>query len=144
MKLKFLSSIVFIIILTSCSLNSDNNTEPQIIRTEWHLRNVAGGIDGVNNNFALNTIIWTFNESSNILNVINNNTNTSLEDGFDSGIYSYSLLDNVNKAYISISQTEFGSISVLDKQLIIDQNEKSTGGGADGYIYTFQLVEIIE
>ncbi|MCF8274967.1 MAG: hypothetical protein K9I95_14165 [Flavobacteriaceae bacterium] len=141
--MKFFTSIIFIIILTSCSLSSDNSN-PQFVKTEWHLRTVTGGIEGVNNSFDFKTVIWTFDETLGLLYIVNNNTNTSAEDGFDSGTYTYSLLDNGNNSFITINQTEFGSLTILNKQLIINQNEKSTGSGADGFIYTFQLVEVIE
>lgn len=140
--MKFLTSAFFILLLTSCSLSNDNNS--QYVRTEWHLKNVTGGIDGVSNDFNLNTVIWTFNEVLGTLNIENNNTNAELEDGFDTGNYTYSLIDNGNNSFIIINQTEFGSLTLSNNQMTINQNEKSTGTGADGYIYKFQLVEINE
>jgi hypothetical protein len=143
MNLKIFISFIFFIVLTSCSLSNDTSN-PKFVKTEWHLKTVSGGIDGVNNSFDFNTVIWTFDESLGVFYVVNNNTNTSNEDGFDSGTYTYSLQDNGNNSFITINQNEFGSLTILNKQLIINQNEKSTGSGADGYIYTFQLVEVIE
>lgn len=143
MTMKFLTAAIFIFLLTSCSISSDNNV-PQFVRAEWHLKNVSGGIDGVNNNFDLNTIIWAFNESLGTLNITNNNTDTTKEDGFDTGNYTFSLINNSNNSFIVINQNELGSLTILNNQLIINQNEKSTGAGADGYIYTFKLVEITE
>jgi len=105
---------------------------------------VSGGIDGVNNDFDLSTVIWTFNEALGTLNIVNNNTNEELEDGYDTGNYTYSLIDNGNNSFIIINQIEFGSLTLSNNKLIINQNEKSTGTGADGYIYTFQLVEVVE
>jgi len=141
--MKFLTSIIFILLLTSCSLSNDNDN-PQYVRSEWHLKNVSGGIDGVNNDFDLSTVIWTFNEALGTLNIVNNNTNEELEDGYDTGNYTYSLIDNGNNSFIIINQIEFGSLTLSNNKLIINQNEKSTGTGADGYIYTFQLVEVVE
>lgn len=142
MKLKPIIYIILIFAFASCSLNSENN--PQVVRSEWHLRNVSGGLSGVNNDFEFNTVIWTFNESLESINVENNNTNPAIEDGFDTGTYSYSLMDDGDHIFISIEDNEIGSLTFTSNELVIDQNLTSNGSVADGYIYTFRLVEIIE
>lgn len=142
MHLKFLTSIILIVISTSCSINNENN-KPQVVRSEWHLKNVSGGLEGVNNDFVLNQIIWIFNESQSSLTVLNNNTN-AVEDGLDSGTYTYALLNDSNNTFLIIDDNEFGGLTILNDILTIDQNITSTGSGADGFIYTFQLVETIK
>jgi hypothetical protein len=141
MKFKFLASVIFIVVLTSCSISSDDNT-PQIIRNEWHLKNVSGGIDGVNDDFAFSEVIWAFNETLSTLTVTNNNTDGSKEDGLDSGNYTYSLIEEGNNTFLVVDDHEIGSLTLPTNQLIIDENLTSNGTGADGFIYTFQLVQI--
>ena len=43
-----------------------------------------------------------------------------------------------------IDDNEFGGLIILNNNLTIDQNLTSTGTGADGFIYSFQLVQTIE
>jgi len=143
MKFKFLASVIFIVILTSCSINSDNNN-PQVVRTEWHLKNVSGGVGGVNDDFAISEVIWIFNETLSKLTVTNNNTDTSKEDGLDSGTYTYSLIEEGSNTFLVVDDHEIGSLTLPTNQLIIDENLTSNGTGADGFIYTFQLVQITE
>jgi len=84
-----------------------------------------------------------FNELQGSLTVLNNNTN-DVEDGLDSGTYNYSLLDDGNNTFLIIDDNEFGGLIILNNNLTIDQNLTSTGTGADGFIYSFQLVQTIE
>lgn len=142
MKLKIFRSLIFIFIMTSCSINNEDAI-PQASRSEWHLRNVSGGLAGVNNDFDFNQVIWMFNEPLSSLTVLNNNTN-AIEDGLDSGTYAYSILDDVNNTFLIIDDHEFGGLTISNNILTIDQNLISTGSGADGFIYTFQIVETIE
>ncbi len=142
MNLKLVTSIILIAIITSCSVNNEDD-KPQVVRSEWHLKNVSGGLEGVNNDFDFNQVIWLFNESQSSLTVLNNNTN-AVEDGLDSGTYIYALLDDGNNIFLIIDDNEFGSLTISNNILTIDQNITSNGSSADGFIYTFQLVETIE
>ena len=142
MNLKVLTSLIFIVILTSCSIKNEDD-KPQVVRSEWHLKNVSGGLEGVNNDFDFNQVIWMFNEFQGSLTVLNNNTN-AIEDGLDSGTYTYSLLDDGTTTFLIIDDNEFGGLIILNNNLTIDQNLTSTGTGADGFIYSFQLVQTIE
>ena len=134
--------MIFVVIITSCSINNDDD-KPQVVRSEWHLKNVSGGLAGVNNDFDFNQVIWMFNELQGSLTVLNNNTN-AVEDGLDSGTYNYSLLDDGTTTFLIIDDNEFGGLIILNNNLTIDQNLTSTGTGADGFIYSFQLVQTIE
>ena len=138
MNYKFLTSLILFVIITSCSINNDDD-KPQVVRSEWHLKNVSGGLAGVNNDFDFKQVIWVFNELQGSLTVLNNNTN-DVEDGLDSGTYNYSLLDDGNNTFLIIDDNEFGGLIILNNNLTIDQNLTITGTGADGFIYSFQLV----
>lgn len=124
--------------LTNCSLDSDNNSQPQVTRVLWNLKNVSGGVAGVNNDFTSGKIVWEFNTATSTVTVSNTN-NTDVEDGLSTGTYSFSVTKVGNIEYLTISSNEVGSLKFTtnDTVLIINQNEKSTGTGTDGYIYTF-------
>lgn len=146
MKYYLIIACISFFTLTNCSLNDINNDIPKVTRVLWHLKNVSGGVAGVDNDFVTGKIVWEFNDATSKLTVSNANTDTSLEDGLDSGTYTYSINEVGGNAYISISANEIGKITISDSgsTLTINQNLKSTGTVADGYIYTFDKSVIIE
>ncbi|PKQ45114.1 hypothetical protein [Confluentibacter flavum] len=148
MKYYLIIACISFLTLTNCSLGDVDNSEPQVIRVLWHLKNVSGGVAGVDNDFNSGVIVWEFKDATSTLTVSNNNSNAAIEDGLNSGTYTYSIDDNStgNDDYISIGPNEFGSIAITSNgnQLIIDQNKTSTGPAADGYIYTFDKSIIVE
>ncbi|WP_242086585.1 hypothetical protein [Aestuariivivens sediminis] len=140
--------VIYLLILalsfTSCSLNTDTNDNQQSYKSLWHLRNVSGGVSGVNDDFELETIIWTFNEVDAILTVENNNTDDTKQDGLDTGTYSYSVIQEGSSTFLSVDGTEMGEVVVTQSSMVIDENETSGGPAADGFIYTFQRVLVAE
>ena len=143
MKHSILITFLSFITLSSCSLDN-NDVKQQVYKSYWHLINVSGGFSGVDNDFELNKIIWSFNEEENELTVTNTNTE-DLEDGLDTGTYTYSVDEDDNKdLFLTINSNEFGNFTVSESQLIIDQNITTNGTGADGFIYTFKRVVIVE
>lgn len=144
MKHSILITFLSFITLSSCSLDNNNDIKQQVYKSYWHLINVSGGFSGVDNDFDLNKIIWSFNEEENELTVTNTNTE-DLEDGLDTGTYTYSVDEDDNKdLFLTINSNEFGNFTVSETQLIIDQNITTNGTGADGFIYTFKRVVIVE
>lgn len=136
MKRNLIVMLFFTIALTGCSLSNDDD----VIKVEilWNLTNVRGGIDGVNNNFEINDIIWSFDQETATLTVTNTNTDDSVEDGLDSGSYSYSITNDGTHFFLLINDTEYGSFTTSETELIIDQNITTSGTGADGFIYKFE------
>jgi hypothetical protein len=80
-------------------------------------------------------ITWTFNNQ--ILTVENNENQWHIFSGFESGTYNYTVseIDGIN--YIIINNAEFGSYTLSRNELIIDQNIKKSGTGADRFILQF-------
>ena len=147
MKNYLLITLLCLFTLTNCSLGGDNNIdEQQTVRVLWQLENVSGGIEGVDNDFDPNVVVWEFDEVNANLTVENNNATTSLEDGLNTGTYSYYLEpgNTDEEAYLIIDTTEFGRITVTSSTLVIDQNFTTNGNAADGYIYTFSKQIIVE
>lgn len=144
MKNKFLIIISLMTIFTNCSLNDTNDNDPIIIKTLWNLTNVSGGIAGVNNDFDLGTIIWTFSADNSTLTVINNNTDDTIEDGLDSGTYPYTIETIGDNSFLTLADNEYGKLTVSETELVIDQNITSTGTGADGFIFTFKRITLVE
>ncbi|GGK24134.1 hypothetical protein GCM10007962_17920 [Yeosuana aromativorans] len=141
---RYLLILFFSIALTSCSINTNDTSQPQVITVYWNLVNVSGGVSGVDIDYNVGDIVWLFDEVNTKLTVTNTNTDDTLEDGLDSGTYPYSVINNSHDLFLSIDGTEFGSFTVSGNQLIIDQNITTGGTGADGYVYTFQKTTVIE
>ena len=144
MKTKLLIALCCMFILTGCSVGNDVNTQ-QTYKRLWHLINVTGGIGGVNENFEPNTIVWSFNETTAKLTVTNDNPDDTIEDGLDSGTYDYSIINANGESYLVINDNELGELSFSQTGMGINENVKSTGTGADGFLYLFQLeVQVVE
>lgn len=146
MKHYIIIAFCCLITLTNCSVNSNDDSTQQVFITYWHLRNVSGGIAGVDIDFELNDIVWNFDEINGELMVNNTNTNDAIEDGLNSGTYTFSVEQNETNRFLIIDSNEFGgfTISQTQLQLIIDQNITSTGSGADGFVYTFQRITVAQ
>lgn len=139
MKTKLTLLIACLFIITSCSINSNDNNDEltgQIVTIEWHLTNVTGGIAGVDNQFALESIIWSFDADNGKIKVVNNNTDDTIEDGLDSDTYDYDFYEEGNDSYIIINGEEYGKFtySETDKEITIDQNQNSSVTLSDLYI----------
>jgi hypothetical protein len=143
MKKYLLIAFLSFFMLTNCSVDG-NNGDSQTVRVLWNLETVTGGVSGVNHTFSPNVVFWEFYVDNNALVVGNLNTNSALEDGLDTGVYSFQINKVGNISYLSIDSSEIGSITVTETSLTINQNEKSAGNGTDGYIYTFKKSIITE
>ncbi|MFI0427847.1 hypothetical protein [Mariniflexile sp. HMF6888] len=144
MRPYILIAFLSFITLTNCSIGNNDDIPDQIITTYWHLTNVSGGVAGVDNDFDLNDIVWHFNNTTNKLTIKNTNTDDTIEDGFDSGVYNFSVTTVGSDEFLVINSNEFGKVVVTQTQLTIDQNMTTSGTGADGFIYTFTRVNIVK
>jgi len=118
-------------LLISCSTNNNLSIEQK-----FYLVNVSGGFAGVNDSFDRGQIIWIFNEQNSTLN-IEKHTNDSFS-GLNEGIYSYSIENINNDLFLHINENELGGVSTYENGMIIDENTRSTGSGADGFIMTLE------
>ena len=141
MKTKFLLFYLSIGLIVSClpddNIKTSDQTETII---QWHLNTVSGGFAGVDHNFEMGVILWQFEDANGILYVENNNNDDDLEDGFDTGIYPYRVIqDEDSRLYLEVDGIDNGLLSISDEDgtFTLDQNTKLSGSGADGYIYTF-------
>ncbi|GAA4235776.1 hypothetical protein GCM10022291_18500 [Postechiella marina] len=141
MKYPFYLILSLIFIVTSCSLNDNENSieTDQVITIEWHLTKSSGGIAGEDYEFDLDTIIWDFDSQNGSLTISNNNTDDNKEDALSSGTYLYELLELNNLVYIVIDGEEYGEIifSSNNDAITINQNHTSTGNSSDLFVYNF-------
>lgn len=123
--------LISIFLISSCT--SDNN---MIITEKFNLINVSGGFAGVNENFNEGEIIWTFNTQNETLTIEKNIQNAF--SGLGEGNYSYSFKNIEEKRYFYLNNTEIGSVTNEVDRMIINENELSTGIGADGFIFQLE------
>ncbi|MEZ4810856.1 MAG: hypothetical protein R2819_10915 [Allomuricauda sp.] len=125
-------TVIFTIGLLACS-SSDDDTQKDIVAGTWNVQNISGGFAGINDDYAPGTIIWAFNPANQTLQVTNNNEADTIYDGLPTGQYSYSVLSVENELFLQINDQEFSGITIFSRQLLLDENKKSTGTGADGF-----------
>ncbi len=133
MKSKILVLLVvgFCGVIASCN---DDSPQASTINGTWNLKNVSGGLAGINDDYNRGIIKWNFDSQALTLTVENNNSQNIIYDGFESGVYSYSILESGGNSYLIVEDTEFGGYTLTENNLMIDQNKTSTGSGADGFI----------
>ena len=123
--------ILGIVLFTNCN-NDDDSTESESIIGTWNVKNISGGIAGIEDEYETGTITWAFNNE--ILTVENNDTQGNIYSGFESGTYSYSATEINGINYIIIDNAEYGGYTLSNDDLTINQNETTSGSGADGFI----------
>lgn len=132
MKNSKLIGIFILLLFIGC--NSDDRTQHDVtLSGEWKLIEVNGTIAGIRHLFEPGTIKWNFNASNHTFTVVNNNTDDSKLDVFDSGTYTYALQDNdatpeTCSRTLVLEGTNYGCYAVTTTTLQINQGE------ADGII----------
>jgi hypothetical protein len=134
MKYKSLIVLAFLVFFSAgCQKDADDPvTDP--LNGSWNLINVSGGFAGINENFPAGSIIWTFNATAATLSVVNNDTTNALFDGLPSGNYAYSIFEVDKDSFLMVDAVEWGGLSFLQDELIINQNAMSNGSGADRFV----------
>ena len=116
----------------------DNTTQMETLNGKWNLKNISGGFAGVDDDFEMGLVTWTFDQTSSTLSVVNNSTQEFIYSGYETGTYNYIIFSysNGNK-YMIINGTEHGKYLIQGNLLTINENELQSGAGADGFIFEF-------
>jgi len=130
--LKFIALFLATLSLASCN-DDDDVTIPSIdtsIEGSWKLVNVSGGMLPQNFDFAEGEITWTFNQETGKVVIVNNNTDESKPDYFESGTYNYvfmttHVLGNPSLE-LFINETGMGT-TVLQPQVLTLSHAASDG-----------------
>lgn len=126
--------ILAVLFITSCDKDNQSNQSDEIEGT-WKVTNISGGFAGIDDDYASGVITWKFNGQT--LTVINNESQGAIYSGFETGTYQYTSTEINGVKYININSQEFGGYTITNNNLTINQNETSTGSGADGFILNF-------
>jgi hypothetical protein len=131
---KLLFLLVFIPLVFACSDDESNQTET--LNGIWNLKNVSGGLAGINIDYNQGDVKWSFNLENNTLIVENNIITTGPEDiyaGLESGTYNIEITQSGEIQTLFINNTERGVLILLNDNLKIDD-----GLYADGFITEFE------
>lgn len=137
MRTKIFGVLLFIGLglLSSCSSDDDNSVSNETIDGVWHLKNVSGGLTGVDLDYTIDEVKWIFNEGNKTLLVENNIMTTGPKDihaGLDSGTYTYSIEVNNDTKTLKINDNIQGILTITKGNLKIDD-----GVVADGFLKEF-------
>jgi hypothetical protein len=130
---KLLFLLVFIPLVFACSDDESNQTET--LNGIWNLKNVSGGLAGINIDYNQGDVKWSFNLENNTLIVENNIITTGPEDiyaGLESGTYNIEITQSGEIQTLFINNTERGVLILLNDNLKIDDRF------ADGFITEFE------
>lgn len=124
-KLLSFLGILSMLMLSGCSSDS-NSSHTSIVDGQWKLVKVTGSFAGVSSDFEPGVIKWTFNPTTQMVTVVNNNTDANLSDLFETGVYNYQIVQSQNPDLCSealkIDGVEMGCFSLVDGKLQIDQS----------------------
>jgi len=148
MKTKILTLLLVssIILCTNCD---DDNQSKQVetLNQTWDLKNVSGGIIGVDIEYETGTVIWEFDAENETLTVTSSLTNDgpqSFNLPLQTGSYKYSLTESNGKTFIRIenfgihTNGEYGSYAMDNGILTIDQQEGSESSANDVFVLLFE------
>lgn len=126
--------LLFSFFISSCH-SDDNETAQNELFSSWTLKNVSGGLLGLNIDYTQEEVTWTFTQDN--LQVVNNIITAGPEDiyaGHETGTYNYSIeLDSNDQEVLFIEGVERGVLNIDNNTLYIDD-----GIAADGFMSTFE------
>ncbi|TVZ57350.1 hypothetical protein OD91_2671 [Lutibacter sp. Hel_I_33_5] len=137
MRIRKLSLLMILSLVFFTNCNSDNSTQTETLSGSWTLKNVRGGLQGINIDYNHGEVEWIFNLNNNTLIVENNIISTGPEDiysGLDSGKYDIQVEQNDKQETLFINNTERGVIILLSATSLKIDN----GLAADGFITEFE------
>ncbi len=127
-----LIAFVLTLALSNCTDN-DDGAKKDILTGTWNVKNISGGFVGIDDDYESGVIVWTFNANNATLSVENNNEADVIYDGLPTGSYSYAILTVEGEQFLEIDGQEQFGIVLSSGQVLLDENKKSTGTGADGF-----------
>ncbi|MEQ6124453.1 hypothetical protein AAON49_09650 [Pseudotenacibaculum sp. MALMAid0570] len=134
--MKTLTSFFFLgmLFLTTCL--DTNVSYDETINGTWNLRNVSGGLQGINIDYNHGLVKWTFDLQNNLLTVENNITTTGPQDiyaGLDSGTYNFEIEENNQLQTLYVNGVKQGDVYIDGFILKLDD-----GIAADGFLKEFE------
>jgi hypothetical protein len=138
---KIILILLLVPLLFMAGCNDDDaqgNPSAQNIEGTWQLVNVSGSIAGVSNNFDEGVITWTFQEDMQMIQIVNNSTDTNKYSGPESGHYDYENVPNEITPQNCTTTIEVGSFLNMGCRDTTGNTMTFTQLEADGYVFKFK------
>lgn len=137
MKTRILTLILVfgVFLFTNCKSDDDIKVSDPL-NGAWNLKNVSGGIMGLNIDYEKGEVIWNFDLQQNLLSVENNVTSPELKASYAgpaTGTYNIEIIQNGELQTLFINDRERGVIILNNTILKIDD-----GIAADGFVTKFE------
>ncbi|TMM55932.1 hypothetical protein FEE95_14895 [Maribacter algarum] len=140
MKTKFLLPFVVVLLFgSSCDDSNDSNDtiSEDPLAGVWHLKNVSGGIQGIDLDYDQGDVSWNFMMDESTLEVESNiltDGPKSINQGLLKGIYAVEFDEQQSIRTLVILGAKFRVLEIDEKStLVIDD-----GVAADGFVRTFE------
>jgi hypothetical protein len=133
--LKQLSLVTLVITAFACKKTIENPPNEITLSGDWNMKNVSGGLMGLNLDYNPGEVIWIFNTTTNQLSVTNNILTTgpkSIYARFQSGVYNYYITSANSIDQLYVDSTLIGVMTIGTSSLNIDD-----GVAADGFLTVF-------
>jgi hypothetical protein len=127
--------ILSLVFFTNCN-SDDASNQAETLNGIWNVKNISGGFAGIDDDYEAGLVTWTFNNQ--VITIENNESQGNIYSGFESGTYNYSINEVNGNNYITINNAEYGGYTLSINNLTIDQNQTSSGSGADGFMLQFE------
>ena len=131
-----LSLVVLVITVFACKKSIDTPSNEITLKGNWNMKNVSGGLIGLNLDYNPGEVIWIFNITTNKLSVTNNIISTgpkSIYARYQTGTYDYytTTLNSIEQLYVD--STLLGVMTIGINTLNLDD-----GVAADGFLTVFE------
>ncbi len=117
--------LIGIFFFTSCNSN-DEPIINEAIEGAWHLKDISGGLIGLNIDYNRSEVIWKFNSIKQTVSVENN---ISSNEGVNlaTGTYDYIIDEDENVQILYINNSKKGTLTFETNILKIDDNLAADG-----------------
>lgn len=133
--LKLLLACTFITFM-ACEKSTETPANQITLGGNWNMKNVSGGLMGLNLDYNSGEVIWVFNSTTRELSVTNNISTTgpkSIYARYATGVYKFYTVTQNSLEYLYVDSTEIGIITIGTNSLLLDD-----GVLADGFLTRFE------
>ncbi len=136
MKFRFVLLIAVAALTLGVGCTKKNPTpKAATLEGSWHLKNIKGGLMGINQDYVLGDVTWHFNAINKELSVTNTLQPSDPKSGFvfyQTGTYAYQDSTQNGALVLFIDGQRAGTVTVTQNELQLDE-----GITSDGFLLTF-------
>ena len=137
--MKILSKLLLALVLLSAFTCNKDVIPPDnsiTLNGNWNMKNVSGGLIGLNLDYNPGEVIWNFNTTTEKLSVTNNIITTgpkSIYARYATGLYDFYTTTINSMEYLYVDSARVGTITIGTNALLLDD-----GIDVDGFLTRFE------